>query len=93
MNIIKGQILMGGFYLKRKEKKGKNKFYLHIMRFDNDRYIEQLIFRDALRANARFAKAYEAFKLSLREEETVWYSMGKLEFLNAFFGRKNGLRL
>ncbi|MEO5350024.1 MAG: hypothetical protein H7836_10285, partial [Magnetococcus sp. YQC-3] len=38
------------------KKEEKNKFNLHIMHHDNIRYIEQLIFRDALRADSQFLK-------------------------------------
>ena len=75
------------------KKEGKHKFNLHIMHHDNSRYAEQLIFRDALRSDSQLLKAYERRKILLEREEIAWYAMGKLGFVDTFFGRDNGFRL
>lgn len=67
------------------------KFHLHIIPWDSTRYGEQLVFRNAMRASVRLAKAYERYKLLLKEEDDFWYTLSKGEFLEAFFNRKNEL--
>lgn len=63
---------------------GRRAAHLHVMTLASPRWNEQVAFRDALRADGRFAASYSALKQSLVSQhpnDREAYSAGKADFI------------
>ncbi|HUT82324.1 MAG TPA: GrpB family protein [Candidatus Bathyarchaeia archaeon] len=74
------------FFRKPPKGTGKRKFHVHMVEFNDDFWLRQLLFRDYLRSHPESKHEYETLKKELAtkfKNDRVAYTNGKDDFINS----------